>query len=92
MASPMNEDPGSVVFASGDVVKETGLAVVHEGERILPAPGSSAVLEPTAGTAEAVHYHFPVEIVVVGALSDAEQRRLEAGIWERLANALERIA
>lgn len=92
MASHMDEDLGGVVLASGSVVKETGLAVVHEGERILPAPGSTAVMERAAGTAEAVHYHFPVEIVVVGALSDAEQRRLEAGIWERLANALERIA
>ena len=30
------------MFQSGGLVKETGLAVVHEGEYIMPAHGSEA--------------------------------------------------
>jgi hypothetical protein len=80
-------------FASGSIVRETGLAVVHENERILPAPGSQAAVEPAGRNLPgAVEYSFPVEIVVVGGLSDAERERIEAGIWARLATALERLA
>jgi hypothetical protein len=49
-------------------VDETGIALVHEGELILPAPGSEAELEAVAGDARAtIVYYFPVEVEVRAA-------------------------
>lgn len=49
-------------------VKETGIALVHEGELILPAAGSEAQAERVMADERAViHYHFPVEIEVRAA-------------------------
>ena len=45
-------------------VERTGLALVHEGERIFPDEKSAAALAPL--TASVVNYHFPVEIEIVG--------------------------
>jgi hypothetical protein len=46
-------------------VLETGIALVHEGEVVLPAAGSAAQAELVADDAHAViHYHFPVEIEI----------------------------
>jgi hypothetical protein len=66
------------MFQSGGLVKETGLAVVHEGEYIMPSPDSEAVIEPTAMATEGVvNYYFPVEIVVVGSLPEEEKAAIE---------------
>lgn len=46
-------------------VERTGLALVHEGERIFPAEGSAAQLSPLSPSV--VNYYFPVEIEVVGS-------------------------
>lgn len=44
-------------------VKRTGIALVHEGELILPAGGSEAQAEQVANDArQIIHYHFPVTI------------------------------
>jgi hypothetical protein len=48
-----------------EVVLRTGLAVVHEGERIYPAEDSAAKL--VSAEANIVNYYFPVEIEVIGA-------------------------
>jgi hypothetical protein len=45
-------------------VERTGIALVHEGERIFPAEDSMTVLAATS--AGVVNYYFPVEIEVVG--------------------------
>ena len=45
-------------------VERTGLALVHEGERIFPDERSAAALAPL--TASVVNYHFPVEVEIVG--------------------------
>ena len=45
-------------------VERTGLAVVHEGDRIFPGRGSQATMGPLAPSV--VNYYFPVEIEVVG--------------------------
>lgn len=46
-------------------VTETGIALVHEGELILPADGSEARLEDAGtGSATVIQYVFPVEIEV----------------------------
>jgi hypothetical protein len=49
-------------------VLRTGIALVHEGELVLPAAGSEAEAERVADDDRAViHYHFPVEIEVLSA-------------------------
>jgi len=79
-------------FQAGGRVREGGLAVLHEGEYILPALGSEAVIEPAEMTARGtVNYYFPVEIVVVGSLPEEERAALESRIWENLGDALERM-
>lgn len=47
------------------IVERTGLALVHEGERIFAAPAAEAVFLP-AGT-NVINYYFPVEIEIIGA-------------------------
>jgi hypothetical protein len=79
-------------FQSGGVVKETGLAVVHEGEYIMPAPGSEAMIEPAQMmTQGVVNYYFPVEVVIAGSLPEEERAAIEARIWENLGDAFERM-
>ncbi|HET8922552.1 MAG TPA: hypothetical protein VFN26_06100 [Candidatus Acidoferrum sp.] len=49
-------------------VTETGIALVHRGELILPAAGSEAQAETVSDDVRSViHYHFPVEIEVKAA-------------------------
>jgi hypothetical protein len=80
------------MFQSGGLVRETGLALVHEGEYILPAPGSEAMIEPAQMmTQGVVNYYFPVEVVIVGSLPEEEHAAIEARIWESLGDALERM-
>jgi len=64
-------------------VERTGLAVVHEGDRIIPGRGSAAVLGPLAPAV--VNYYFPVEIEVVGARDIAER------IYDALRQQLEAL-
>lgn len=52
-------------------VERTGLALVHEGERIIAAPDAVAAL--TDAPAQIINYYFPVEIEVVGTEALAEQ-------------------
>lgn len=68
-----------------EVVLRTGLALVHEGERIYPDEDSAAKL--VAGEANIVNYYFPVEIEIIGAgtldewvenIYDALQREFSA--------------
>jgi hypothetical protein len=47
--------------ASWSTVRETGIVLLHEGDKVSHAPGSEAVLERAE---EVVEYHFPVEIEV----------------------------
>ncbi len=80
-------------FQSGGVVRETGIALVHEGEYIMPAPGSEASIEPAQMNGQGeVNYYFPVEVVVIGSLPESEREALEARIWEQLTEALQRLA
>jgi hypothetical protein len=49
-------------------VLRTGIALVHQGELVLPAVGSEAEAERVAEDDRAVvQYHFPVEIEVRAA-------------------------
>lgn len=80
-------------FQGGGRVRETGIALVHEGEYIMPAPGSEAEIEPAKAAEQAVvNYYFPVEIVIVGSLPEEERQAIETRIWEKLNDALEETA
>jgi hypothetical protein len=92
---PDEEDSSVMIpgFQAGGVVRETGIALVHEGEFIMPAPGSEATIE-TAQMSEQgeVNYYFPVEVVIVGSLPEEEREAIETRIWEQLSDALDRLA
>ncbi len=80
-------------FQSGGVVRETGIALVHEGEYIMPAAGSEATIESAQMSEQGeVNYYFPVEVVVVGSLPEEEREAIENRIWEQLREALDRLA
>jgi hypothetical protein len=78
-------------FLTGGRVRETGIALVHEGEYIVPAAGSEAVVDAMGDGGTVVNYYFPVEVVVVGAMSDEDRTELETRIWQRLGDALDRL-
>jgi hypothetical protein len=70
-------------------IARTGIALVHEGELILPAAGSEAEGERALADSRAVvQYRFPVEVEVraggadvdVDAIADLALRRLARGL------------
>ena len=73
-------------FAGGGRVDRTGLALVHEGEYIVPATGSEAVISP--GSAPVVNYYFPVQVEVVGTLPDDEVQRVAGYVFDELGREL----
>jgi hypothetical protein len=88
-------------------VERTGIALVHDGEYIVPDADSAAWIVPAgaggggspdgaAGAAGAeetevrdVHYYFPVEIEVVGALDQEAMRAVTSRVFEELQRELE---
>lgn len=40
------------------------------------------------GAVTTVHYHFPIEVVVVGDIGDDVRSQLEEWIWQQLDEAL----
>jgi hypothetical protein len=91
---PHSDDAGLVavdVFAAGGRVEQTGIALVHEGEWILPAPGSAADVTPVSAEAlgaGVVNYYFPVEVEMIGDLTDAQRRAVADQIYDELDAAL----
>jgi hypothetical protein len=79
------EVPG---FAAGGRVDRTGIALVHEGEYIVPQPGSEALISPGPGHDAVVNYYFPVRIEVVGTLPDEEVRRVAEYVFGELDREL----
>jgi hypothetical protein len=75
--SDETEFPGPT--AEGDEVAQTGIVLVHAHDRIIADEKSKALLR--RDEADVVHYHFPVEIEVVGSGG------LE-NLWEPLFDAL----
>ena len=67
-------------------VDRTGIALVHEGEYIVPQPGSEAVLSPH--DTAVVNYYFPVRVEVVGTLPEAEVRRVASYVFDQLDREL----
>jgi hypothetical protein len=74
-------------FAAGGRVERTGIALVHEGEYIVPQAGSEAVISPT-GEAAVVNYYFPVQVEVVGSLPDTEVQRVAGYVFDQLDREL----
>jgi hypothetical protein len=71
--------------AEAQIVEHTGLALVHEGERIVAPADAAARL--VAAPAQVVNYYFPVEVEILGVgtadalterIYDALQRELRA--------------
>jgi hypothetical protein len=66
-------------------VDKTGLAVVHQGEVVVSAPGSEAVLRRIViGESGDVHLYFPVEVVITGGIPEHEKEDLRMGLLEEL--------
>jgi hypothetical protein len=74
----------------GGMVTETGIALVEQGEMVVPARGSRAELElahAEAGTE--VHIHLPVVVEVVGRNDDSDLERIADETLRRLRVAIE---
>jgi hypothetical protein len=67
-------------------VERTGIALVHEGERIFPAEDSAAGLAGLPGGV--VNYYFPFEIEVVGG----GYERVAEEIFDALRMHIEALA
>ncbi|WP_033283339.1 hypothetical protein [Streptomyces sp. NRRL F-525] len=74
-------------FAVGGRVERTGIALVHEGEYIVPQSGSEAVISPESESA-VVNYYFPVQVEVVGTLPDTEVQRVAGYVFDQLDREL----
>jgi hypothetical protein len=76
--------PTSRGRSSGREVERTGLALVHAGEVIVPAPGSEAELD----SADAAHLElcFPVEVEIREVSTASES--LIAEVLQRLSRAI----
>ena len=77
-------------FKIGGRVDKTGLALVHEGEKIIPAPDARAEIaeygEPN--TQRVNNFYFPVEIEIVGDISKEQIKEIENRIYKQLVDAL----
>jgi hypothetical protein len=76
-------------FAAGGRIERTGIALVHEGEYVVPAAGSEALIAPADGVGTTVTYRFPVEIEVVGTLDEAAIRVVSDRVFAELARELD---
>ena len=86
MSTEQSPNPG---METGTRVERTGIALVHQGEYIVPAAGSAAELVqvPAAGGPD-VHYFFPVEIELVGELDEAMVGRVAEQVFAELDREL----
>lgn len=70
-------------------VRRTGIALVHEGELILPADGSEAEARSLGG--DAVTYYFPVEIEVCEARAPVDAESVVERALAALARGLRSV-
>jgi hypothetical protein len=78
--------------AAGTRVRRTGIALVHEGELILPAAGSEAELEPSGGEAGGVaQYVFPVEVEVLAPPEPLDVQEIVDATLAQLASSIEAL-
>lgn len=81
---------GDDITAGGAArVRETGIALVHQGELVLPAAGSEAQADQVIDDARAtVQYYFPVEIEVRAAPEQVAARDIVDMTLDALASGL----
>lgn len=81
---------GSSGRVHGGRVRRTGIAVVHENEIIYPAESSEAEVNIAwDDDRTAIHYHFPVQIEIVGAVPPAEREDIVQESLGRLRRAVQ---
>ncbi|MBH0053124.1 MULTISPECIES: hypothetical protein [unclassified Salinibacterium] len=67
-------------------VDSTGLAVVHEGEWVLPAEGAAAKL---SAAEPGIVVEVPIEIIISMPVSDADRRAIADLVLGELRDALD---
>ena len=73
-------------------VRRTGIALVHEGELVLPAAGSEAQAERVIEDSRSVvSYYFPVEIEVRAAPDPVDAEEIIQQVFSRLTQGLESL-
>lgn len=73
-------------------VERTGIALVHEGELVLPAAGSEAqATQVTEDAQSVIHYYFPVEIEVRAAPEPMDTDEIVQATLNHLAQSLESV-
>lgn len=71
-------------------VRRTGIALVHEGELVMPAAGSEAQADRVIGDSRnTIHYHFPVEIEVRNLVSGSDANTLIQQVLHTVAGLVE---
>lgn len=55
-------------------------------------PDQAAEAQPDLSRKHIVNYVFPVEVTVVGALSDDDRRALNDGMWDAFGEAFNQTA
>jgi hypothetical protein len=77
-------------FQHGGRVERTGIALVHEGEYIVPTKDSEAVIsvdgQPEVGTT--LSYEFPIRIEVIGELTDTHLQAVARYVFDELDTEL----
>lgn len=89
---PRDEQPDDFLAGRrrGGQVRRTGIALVHRGEFILPAPGSEAEIQQLEEDARTtINYHLPVEVEIVGALDEEQREEIVQEALRRLRRAIE---
>ena len=73
-------------------VERTGIALVHEGELVLPAAGSEAAATLVAHDDRViVNYFFPVEIEVRGAGVVIDPQEIVAEVLRKVTQGVESV-
>jgi len=82
-------EPGDGEETGAKQVVETGIALVHAREVVLPQAGDKAQAELVAGDARSViEYHFPVEIEIRGNGEAINVQEIARYVYERLSRRL----
>ncbi|WP_134495169.1 hypothetical protein [Microvirga pakistanensis] len=88
----MASTPGLARGGYAARVTRTGLALVHEGELVLPAAGSEAQAEQViASDRTMVRYRFPVEVQVVTGGGGVSLDRLTDLVLTKLMHAADSV-
>jgi hypothetical protein len=85
-----NGRPGQRLGGRAARVRRTGIALVHEGELVLPASGSEAEADVVLSDSRTVvNYYFPVEIEVVAGGTPVDVDGIVDAAMDRLNRSLE---